>query len=101
MFPIYAPIYEQPWFIVLVLLLFFGVIVFAVITLKRHSKLFKGEEGPKSEEEVVEEELDRVLENVEDEKAAEQMANFNQEEALKDEVPEEGEELGEDKPIEN
>ena len=29
------------------------------------------------------------------------MANFDQEEAIKDEAPEEGEELGEDKPIEN
>ena len=100
MFPIFTPVFEQPWFIILVLLLFFGIIVFAVIMLKRHSSLFKSDEAPKNEEEVVREELDRVLETVEDEKTAEQMANFDQEEAIKDEVPEEGEELGEDKPLE-
>ncbi len=101
MFPIYADVFAQPWFIILMLLIFFGLIVFAVIMIKRHSSLFKSEEAPKSEEEVVKEELDRVLENVEDKAAAEQMANFDQEEAIKDEAPEEGEELGEDKPIEN
>ena len=100
MFPIYADFFATPWFIILVLLAFFGIIVFAVIMLKKHSSLFKDEEGPKSEAEVVEEELDRVLESVEDEKAAEEMANFDQEEATKDETSGVDEELGEDKPLE-
>ncbi|MBP5091869.1 MAG: hypothetical protein J6328_04865 [Bacilli bacterium] len=92
--------FGQSWFIVLVLIVFFGGIVFAVIMLKRHAGIFKSDEAPKSEEEVAKEELARVLEDVEDENAAKQMAEFNQEEALKDEAPEGQEELGEDKPLE-
>ena len=33
MFPIYADVFAQPWFIILMLLIFFGLIVFAVIML--------------------------------------------------------------------
>ncbi len=87
-----------PWLIPLILVAFFGAIVFAIIMIKRHTNFFKDDEKPKSEAEVAEEELERVLQPVEDESVAESMSKFDQEEAMKDEREEEV--LGEDKPVE-
>ena len=48
------------------LVLFFGVIVVVVILLKKHVKIFKNDEKPKSDKEIAAEELDRLLQPVEE-----------------------------------
>ena len=96
--PIYDFTDQLPWLIPVILLAFFGAIVFAIIMIKRHTNLFKDDEKPKSESEVIEEELDRVLQPVENEETAESMRQYQQEEL--GEEKEEEEVLGEDKPIE-
>ena len=50
----------------IILLAVFGVIVVAVILVKRHVSVFKSDEKPKSDEEIAQEELNRILEPVED-----------------------------------
>ena len=50
----------------LILVAVFGVIVLAVILLKRHVGIFKSDEKPKTDREIAQEELDRILEPVED-----------------------------------
>ena len=61
------------WLIPLIIIAAFGVIVLAVILLKRHVKFFQSDEKPKNEKEIAEEELNRLLEPVEEmkEKGAE------------------------------
>lgn len=98
-FPIYDITDQLPWLIPVILLAFFGAIVLAVIMVKRHTNLFKDNEKPKSEAEVAEEELNRVLQPVEDEQVAESMKQFDQAQAIEEGKAEE-EVLGEDKPIE-
>lgn len=55
-----------PWLIPVILVAVFGVIVIAVILLKRHVKFFQSDEKPKSDKEIASEELDRLLEPVEE-----------------------------------
>lgn len=50
----------------IILVAVFGVIVVVVIMIKRHVKIFKDDEKPKSDKEIAAEELDRILEPVED-----------------------------------
>jgi len=89
------------WLIPVILVAFFGVIVLIVIMIRKYAKPFKNEEKPKSQEEIAQEELNRVLQPVEDEKAAEQMKEFDQENATKQEEAKAKENVpqGEDKPI--
>lgn len=98
---IYASFFESNagWLIPLILVAFFGVIVLVVILIKKHSNVFKNpEDKPKSESEVAEEEVNRVLEEVDDEETAKQMEQFAKEQTKK---PEENkdEPKGEDKPV--
>lgn len=46
----------------IVILALMGIIVLAVILLKRHVGVFKSDEKPKSDKEIAKEELDRILE---------------------------------------
>lgn len=72
------------------LLGFFGLIVFAVIMLKRHSRWFKKDDEKPSESQIVKEELNRVLEDVEDESTIKAMAEYDQQhltQQSKDEKP--------------
>ena len=71
------------WLIPLIIVAVFGVIVLAVILLKRHVKFFQSDEKPKNEKEIAEEELNRLLEPIEEmkEKGGEEET----------EAPEEGE----------
>lgn len=56
---------------------FFGLLVFLIIMLKRHTKFFKDREDKKPEEkQIVQEELDRVLEEVKEEDTKQAMENF-------------------------
>ncbi|NCA96855.1 MAG: LPXTG cell wall anchor domain-containing protein [Bacteroidia bacterium] len=62
------------------LLGFFGLVVLGVIFAKRHIKgLQSKDEQPIDEEKAIEEELNRVLEPIEDEKIKEQMAKASHE----------------------
>ena len=54
-----------------------AVIVLIVILVKKHVKTFQSDEKPKSDKEVAAEELDRILEPIEDEKAQQQMRDFD------------------------
>lgn len=48
-----------------ILVAVFGLIVLLVMMLKKHVKWFKSDEKPKSDKEIAQEELDRLLEPVE------------------------------------
>lgn len=62
------------------LLAFFGLVVLGVIFAKKHIKgLQSKDEQPIDEEKAIEEELNRVLEPIEDEKIKEQMAKVSHE----------------------
>ncbi|MCR5491500.1 MAG: hypothetical protein K6F32_05180 [Bacilli bacterium] len=74
MLPLYADM--APILIPIILVAAFGVIVIAVILLKRHVKIFKSDEKPKSDKEIAAEELDRLLQPIEDEEAAKQMNSY-------------------------
>jgi len=50
----------------IVLVAVFGLIVLVVILIKRHVKIFKNDEKPKSDKEIAAEELDRLLQPVEE-----------------------------------
>ena len=64
------------------LLGFFGLVVLGMIFAKRHIKgLQSKDEQPIDEEKAIEEELNRVLEPIEDEKIKEQMAKASHEQA--------------------
>lgn len=68
-----SSITTQPWFIIVALLGVFGLIVIAVILVKKYSKHFRSEEKPKSDKEIAEEEVNRLLVDVEEEKTAKGM----------------------------
>ena len=60
-------IQEKPWLIILILLAFFGLIVLAVILVKRKVKPLQIKKDEMTEEEAAREELDRILVPVDDE----------------------------------
>ena len=72
--------------IVGVLLAFFGLIVVIVIIVKRNVKALQIKKDDISEEEAIEQELDRILVPVEDEEAAKAMAKENIEEMKKEDA---------------
>lgn len=92
MFPIYDAL--QGILIPLILVAVFGVIVIAVILIKRHVSIFKSDEKPKSDREIAAEELDRLLQPIEDEEAAAQVNSYSEEEEGKpaEKKPEKAEE---------
>ena len=80
----------------IILVAVFGVIVLAVILIKKNVKFFKSDEKPKSDREIAAEELDRLLQPIEDENAAAQVESYGQEgEGVAEEAPV-GEEAGEE-----
>lgn len=58
---------ENPIFIILILLAFFGAIVGLVIFLKKKVTIFKDDVEVKTDKEIAEEELNRVLVDIEEE----------------------------------
>ena len=70
-----------PILIPIILVAIFGVIVIAVILVKRHVGIFKSDEKPKSDKEIAAEELDRLLQPIEDEDAAKQVNEYGKENA--------------------
>ena len=72
------------WWVLPVILGFFILLVGAIILVKRHVKVFKNEEKPKTKEEIAQEELDRLLVPIEEQPEAKP-----EEEEEKPEEPEE------------
>ena len=60
----------------IVLLVVFGIIIFVIIMLKRHTNLFHKDEKP-SDEKITKDELNRVLEDVKDEDTKKAMEDFD------------------------
>ncbi len=57
---VYDFLTENPWLLILILLLVFGAIVVAVILIRRYSPHFKTIEKPKTDEEIAKEEVERL-----------------------------------------
>ncbi len=72
---------------VVILVVVFGAIVLGVILAKKHIKFFQSEEQPKSDKEIAQEELDRLLEPVDTLTPAEKQPE-TEEEPSADEKPE-------------
>lgn len=53
--------YEEPWFIIVMLLLIFGSIVLIVMLIKKYVKPFQSSEKPKTDKEIAEEEVNRMV----------------------------------------
>jgi hypothetical protein len=66
-------IWEMPWFYVVVLVVFFGLIVLGVMMAKKYLKPFQTDEKPKSDKEISEEEVSRLVRPIEDEAFIKQM----------------------------
>lgn len=64
---------DSSLFILLVLVAVFGLIVLGVILIKKYSKHFQSNEKPKSDKEIAEEEVNRLLVDVDNEKTKEEM----------------------------
>ena len=73
----------------IILVAAFGIIVLIVILLKKHVKVFKKDEQPKSDKEIAAEELDRLLEPVEElePKPSEETEDSKAEESGNDDLP--------------
>lgn len=74
---VYDFLTDNPWLIILILLLVFGAIVGAVILIRRYSPHFKSNEKPKTDEEIAKEEVERLTVPMDEE-------NKNLEEAKKE-----------------
>ena len=64
------------WLTPVIIVAVFGVIVLAVILVKQHVKPFQNQDKPKSDKEVAQEELDRILQPVEDDEAKTAMQEY-------------------------
>lgn len=60
----------------IVCLVVFGVVIFVIVMLKRHTNLFHKDEKP-SDEKITKDELNRVLEDVKDEETKKAMEDFD------------------------
>lgn len=54
-------IIDRPWFFILMLLLIFGSIVIIVMLIKKYAKPFQNQDKPKSDKEIAEEEVNRMV----------------------------------------
>ncbi len=88
-FTLSAAFWSNPAVIIVGLLLIFGVIVVAVILVKKYVKPFQNTEKPKSDKEIAEEELNRLLVDVDDEGTKKEMETYAKEmnKQSKKEVP--------------
>lgn len=74
----YNAITDNPYFILLIIILVFGLIALIVFLIRKFVPGIKEKEEKVSEEVAVQEELERILENVEDEEAKKQMEQVSQ-----------------------
>lgn len=68
-------LFEQPWFILVALIVFFGIIAIVVLIVRKSLKLNVGEKP--SEEKIAEENLDRILEDVKDPETQKQFEEYS------------------------
>ena len=67
--------FSSPLFITIALVVFFGIIVIAVILVKKYVKPFQNTEKPKSDREIAEEEVNRLVTDITDEDTIKQMTD--------------------------
>lgn len=77
-------VYTQPWFIILILVAFFGLVVLAVILIKKYIINRNVKKEPLDEEKIRKEELDRILKPITDEKQIEQMKQYEEKDQSED-----------------
>lgn len=65
--------FKSPLFTVLAIVIFFGLIVIGVILVKKYVKPFQNTEKPKSDKEIAEEEVNRLVTDITDEETIQQM----------------------------
>jgi hypothetical protein len=70
------------WAFILIILGVFGVIVVAVILIKKYSPHFKNDDKPKSEEEIAQEEVDRLVVPMDEENVQEKTKDEPKKEKL-------------------
>ena len=68
-----ANIWEQPWFIILMVLAFFGLLILLIIIVKRHVKPLQIKKDDIDEETAIKQELDRILVPIDDEELVEKV----------------------------
>ncbi len=68
-----ANIWEQPWFIILMVLAFFGLLILVIIIVKRHVKPLQIKKDDIDEETAIKQELDRILVPIDDEELVEKV----------------------------
>ncbi len=66
-----ANIWEQPWFIILMVLAFFGLLILVIIIVKRHVTPLQIKKDDIDEETAIKQELDRILVPIDDEELVE------------------------------
>lgn len=71
------------WLIPIIIVGVFGVIVLAVIIIKKNVKAFKTEEKPKSDKEIAQEEMNRLLVSVDDPEVEAQMKEYESDKSNK------------------
>lgn len=62
---------QSQWWWAPVIIGIFALVVLVVILLKKHTKIFRSDEKPKSDREIAKEELDRVLQPIEEDNTKE------------------------------
>lgn len=72
-----ASIINQPWFILILIIIIFGLIAAGVFLFRKYF-LHKGKEEKPSDEEIAEEELNRYLVDVDDENQQKEFDNINE-----------------------
>lgn len=77
---ILASVFEQPWFIILMVLAFFGLLILIIIVVKRHVKPLQIKKDDIDEEEAIKQELDRILVPIDDDKLVEKVVKDDSEE---------------------
>ena len=81
MLNLYSYLTDHPIFLVLILVGGFGLIVVAIILVRKYVPAFKNTEQPKSEREIAEEEVKRLVVDIEEESKKEEPP-ISEEEAL-------------------
>ena len=80
---ILSSLLDNPIFIIVGLVVFFGVIVLVVYLLRKYVKAFSNQEKKVDRETAAKQDLDRLLVPVEDEKTKAEMEKFNEEKKTK------------------
>jgi len=80
---ILSSLLDNPIFIIVGLVVFFGIIVLVVYLLRKYVKAFSNQEKKVDRETAAKQDLDRLLVPVEDEKTKAEMEKFNEEKKTK------------------